>query len=185
MRIVELNKEDWRDFKLHFRWASDKFYRVNIRETKDGWTIELRAERGDRPIVKDYQEPLWEQWMDEESDGDVQIFAVEVEGKFVGWMTLGMESWNSRLRIHELLVLEEHRRKGVGELLLDKAKQIAKEKGCRAIVLETQTNNFGAIEFYKKQGFKLNGCDMTAYRNDDAERNEVRIDMVYRIGDGS
>lgn len=67
----------------------------------------------------------------------------------------------------------------MGELLLDKAKQIAKEKDCRAIASRTQTNNFGAIEFYKKQGFKLNGCDMTTYRNDDAERNDVRIDMVY------
>ncbi|KAF2958415.1 hypothetical protein AS159_01560 [Thermotoga sp. Ku-13t] len=75
-------------------------------------------------------------------------------------MTLGMGSWNNRLRIHEFLVLEQHRRKGVDELLLDKAKQIAKEKDCRAIASGAQTNNFGAIEFYKKQGFKLNGCDM-------------------------
>ncbi|WP_171816808.1 GNAT family N-acetyltransferase [Thermotoga caldifontis] len=107
--------------------------------------------------------------------------SVEVDGKFVGWMTLGMEGWNDRLRIHELLVLEQYRRKGVGQLLLDKAKQVAKQKGCRAIVLEM--NNFGAIQFYKKQGFKLNGCDTTAHRNDDAEQNEVRIDMVYRLED--
>lgn len=55
--------------------------------------------------MKDYQEQLWEQWMDEESGGGVQVFAVEVDGKVGGWMTPGMESWNNRLRIHEFWCL--------------------------------------------------------------------------------
>ncbi len=185
VRIIELDKEHWKDFKLHFKWTSNEFYKVDIRRTEDGWTIELRLKRSDKPIIKDYEEPLWQQWMDEESDWGTQIFGAEVDGRVVGWMTLGMESWNNRLRIHEILVLEEYRRKGIGKLLLNKAKQIARQKNCRAIVLETQTNNVGAIAFYKKQGFEFNGCDITAYRNDDIEQNEVRIDMVYRIEDGS
>lgn len=185
VRIIELDKEHWKDFKLHFKWTSNEFYKVDIRRTEDGWTIELRLKRSDKPIIKDYEEPLWQQWMDEESDWGTQIFGAEVDGRVVGWMTMGMESWNNRLRIHEILVLEEYRKKGIGKLLLNKAKQIARQKNCRAIVLETQTNNVGAIAFYKKQGFEFNGCDITAYRNDDIEQNEVRIDMVYRIEDGS
>jgi Acetyltransferases len=118
--------------------------------------------------------------MDEESGDGARIFGVKIDGEIVGWMTVGIESWNNRLRVYELLVLEQYRKRGIGKILLDKAKQIAKQKHCRAIVLETQTNNANAIEFYRKQGFEFDGLDITAYHNDDVERNEVRIEMVFK-----
>jgi hypothetical protein len=49
-------------------------------------------------------------------------------------------------------------------------------------VLEKQTNN-SAAEFYRKQGFELNGVDLTAYSNSDITNNDVKIDMVYKIKD--
>ncbi len=182
MKIVELEKERWKDFKLHFRWSSSRFYKVDVKNTEDGWVIELKRQSSEEEIMKDYQEPIWEQWMDDESNNTSQIFGVEVNGKIVAWMTVAKEVWNNRLRIHELLVLEEHRGKGVGKMLIEKAKQVAQELNCRAIVLETQTNN-SAVEFYRKQGFELNGVDLTAYSNSDITNNEVRIDMVYKIKD--
>lgn len=180
MKVVELDKQHWKDFKLRFKWSSDRFYKVDILKAEDGWKIELKLEKSDIPIIKDYEEPLWQQWMDEESDNGTQIFGVQDDDKIVGWMTIGMESWNNRLRVHELLVLEQYRGMGLGKMLLDKAKQVARQKKCRAIVLETQTNNVSAIEFYIKQGFEFGGLDITAYHNDDVERNEVRIEMVCR-----
>lgn len=180
MKVVELDKQHWKDFKLHFKWSSDRFYKVDILKMEDGWKIELKLEKSDIPIIKDYEEPLWQQWMDEESDNGTQIFGVQDDGKIVGWMTIGMESWNNRLRVHELLVFEQYRGMGLGKMLLDKAKQVARQKKCRAIILETQTNNVSAIEFYLKQGFEFGGLDITAYHNDDVERNEVRIEMVCR-----
>jgi len=120
--------------------------------------------------------------MDDESNGTSQIFGVEVDGKIVARMTVAKESWNNRLRIHELLVLEEYRGKGIGKMLIEKAKQVAQELNRRAIVLETQTNN-SAAEFYRKQGFELNGVDLTAYSNSDITKNDVKIDMVYKIKD--
>jgi len=180
MKIVELEKENWKDFKLHFRWCSKTYYAVTVRSSEDSWIIELKRHKSDRLISKDYYEPLWQQWMDDESNGTSQIFGVEIDGQIIAWMTVAKESWNNRLRIHELLVLEEYRGKGVGKMLIEKAKQTARELNCRAVVLETQTNN-SAIEFYKKQGFELNGLDLTAYSNDDIAKSEVRIDMIYKI----
>lgn len=180
MEVFELDKNRWKDFKLHFKWSSDRYYKVDIRRTQTGWMIELKLQTANKPIVKDYEEPLWQEWMDEESDDGARIFGVKIDGEIVGWMTVGMESWNNRLRVYELLVLEQYRKRGIGKILLDKAKQIAKQKHCRAIVLETQTNNANAIEFYKKQGFEFDGLDITAYHNDDVERNEVRIEMVFK-----
>ena len=178
--IVELDKELWKDFMLHFRWSSNGFYKVSISQTENGWTVELKLKRSERPVFKDYQKPLWQKWMDEEGDDGARIFGVEIDGKIVGWMTIGMESWNNRLRVHELLVLERYRGMGLGTMLLDKAKQVARRNRCRVIVLETQSNNVGAIEFYRKQGFELGGFDTTAYHDDDIERNEVRIEMVCK-----
>lgn len=73
----------------------------------------------------------------EESNGGVEIFAVEDDSKVVGWMTLAMESWNSGLRVYEVLVYEQYREKGVGELLVNEAKQVGKRKDCRAIIWRT------------------------------------------------
>jgi len=66
-------------------------------------------------------------------------------------VTVANEGWSNRLGIHELLVLEDYRGKGVGKMLIEKAKQVTQGLNCRAIVLETQTNN-SAVEFYKKRG---------------------------------
>jgi GNAT superfamily N-acetyltransferase len=64
--------------------------------------------------------------MDDESNGTSQIFGVEVDGKIVAWMTVEKESWNNRLRIHELLVLEEYRGKGIGKISSKKPSKLHK-----------------------------------------------------------
>lgn len=119
--------------------------------------------------------------MEEESEGGCQIFGIEDDGNIVGWLTIGKESWSDRLRIFELLIIEEYRDKGYGKLLVKKAEEVAKEKGCYCVILETQTDNYNAIEFYKKCGFKLFGCDLNCYQHNDIERNEVRIEMVCHL----
>lgn len=53
----------------------------------------------------------------------------------------------------------------------------AKQSGARMVVLETQTCNENAIEFYRKNGFDIIGFDLYAYTNSDPERHEIRIEM--------
>ncbi|MCQ4922387.1 hypothetical protein [Tissierella carlieri] len=38
-----------------------------------------------------------------------------------------------------------------------------------------------AIDFYIRNGFKVNGIDLSCYTNDDIGKNEVRIEMVCRM----
>ncbi|MCL2704547.1 MAG: hypothetical protein FWE91_13255 [Defluviitaleaceae bacterium] len=42
---------------------------------------------------------------------------------------------------------------------------------------ETQSCNEAAVAFYLNCGFKIIGFDACAYRNDDLERKEVRLEM--------
>jgi ribosomal protein S18 acetylase RimI-like enzyme len=58
---------------------------------------------------------------------------------------------------------------------------IAKQKGARMLVLETQTNNVTAIDFYLRFGFDLIGLDTAAYSDDDVGKREVRLEMGMRL----
>ena len=57
--------------------------------------------------------------------------------------------------VGEFLVADKFRRKGVGSKLWSKIEKFAKEKGCFKIAIKTHEKNKSAIEFYKKQGLKI------------------------------
>jgi ribosomal protein S18 acetylase RimI-like enzyme len=78
-------------------------------------------------------------------------------------------------------VEEEFRRRGIGTLLLKHAVKISKEKGARMLVLETQTCDVPAINFYVKFGFELIGFDTAAYSNEDIEKKEVRLELGLKL----
>lgn len=176
MNVVKLEKKEWKNLELHYHWQTHDFYDVEVLEDEDGWTVKVKRKRTEERIEKSFHEYLYRPWME-----DCEIYGVEMDGKIVAWMTISFERWCNRLRIYELYVLEQYRGLGCGSALLNRAKQIARERGFRAIVLDTHNSNFQAIEFYRKHGFTLNGFDLTQYHNDDVERCEVRIDLVYKV----
>jgi len=55
--------------------------------------------------------------------------------------------------LNDLFVSEKARKQGVGEALMERAKQFAKEQNSRGLTLETDTNN-PAQNLYKKLGWK-------------------------------
>jgi len=58
------------------------------------------------------------------------------------------------LYIEDLYVREEYRGKGLGKILLTKAKEIAKETDCEQIELKCANWNEASAEFYKAQKMK-------------------------------
>ena len=95
----------------------------------------------------------------------------------LGFIELSDEDWNNRLRIANIWVDEDYRYQGIGKRLIDKAIEIAKTGGQRALVLETQSCNDPAIRFYLSCGFELIGLDTIHYQNDDIQRGEVRLEF--------
>lgn len=87
------------------------------------------------------------------------------------------EEWSNRLMVTELWVHEDYRRQGIAHALMAVAKEQARLERRRAIILETQSCNAGAIAFYLQEGFTLIGFDSCCYKNCDLERKEVRLDM--------
>jgi ribosomal protein S18 acetylase RimI-like enzyme len=79
------------------------------------------------------------------------------------------------------LVEEEFRRRGIGTLLMKHAVKVAEEKKARMLVLETQTCDVPAINFYLKFGYELIGFDTAAYSNEDIEKKEVRLELGLKL----
>lgn len=67
--------------------------------------------------------------------------------------------------ITNVAVNPEHRRQGIGESLVNKLIEIAKEKEMIGITLEVRTSNEIAKNLYKKQGFLLDGIRKEYYEN--------------------
>ena len=81
--------------------------------------------------------------------------------------------------VTELWVHESLRRQGIAHQLMAVAKEQAVLEHRRAIILETQSCNVGAISFYQQEGFEPIGIASCCYSNCDLERREVRINMGY------
>ena len=83
----------------------------------------------------------------------VSFVVKDEEGKIFGGVTGTMYFYH--LHIDFLWVDESVRHDGYGSQLLHKIEEIAQEKGCRLILLDSFS--FQATEFYKKHGYREYG----------------------------
>ena len=95
-----------------------------------------------------------------------------------------LEKWNNRYTIANICVFDSaDRRNGVGTKLIETILDEAVRSGARMAVLETQSYNFKAISFYKKNGFQIIGFDRYAYSNRGPEEHNMRIEMGKKLQD--
>lgn len=181
--IVPLPKEQWEGINIPMRYTTEEYYDVKIAEESDGYTIKIHKSQFESPVThypeeydfpdKLYQ-PHWEKayaWgVLKDGDGKKELLAC---------IETCPEEWSNRLMVTELWVHESIRRQGIAHRLMAVAKEQAYLEHRRAIILETQSCNVGAIHFYQQEGFELIGMDSCCYRNNDLERREVRINMGY------
>lgn len=181
--IIHLPKEEWEGVPIPMRYTTEEYYDVRIVREEDGYSTSLKKCRFESPVhhyPEEYDfpdrlyQPHWEKayaWgIVEEKDGKKELLAC---------IETCPEEWSNRLMVTELWVHEKIRRKGVAHALMAIAKEQAVLEHRRAIILETQSCNTGAIAFYQKEGFELIGFDSCCYSNRDIERREVRINMGY------
>ena len=81
----------------------------------------------------------------------------EDEGGVVGavtlWVKPDLAHGDTVVEVPTLIVTENHRRGGVGRLLMDSARAIAAENGAGVIELVATSQNALAREFYRSLGF--------------------------------
>ena len=174
MQIVLLEKEKWQGHRLEFRYASRNYYDVEISRTDEGFNVSFVKKPYDTPFEKqpDDTDMLFQHWWD-----DIKAWGIVQDGKLLAAIETVVEEWNNRLRLSWLWVHEDCRRQGIARALMDKAMERAKAEKRRAVILETQSCNEGAIDFYLNYGFSLIGFDACAYQNNDLDRKEVRMEF--------
>jgi GNAT superfamily N-acetyltransferase len=65
--------------------------------------------------------------------------------------------------------------------LMQRVIKWGRRESLRAIILETQTNNWSACRFYQRFGFQLTGIDDHFYTNSDIANKEVAIFWTYEL----
>lgn len=90
--------------------------------------------------------------------GMLMSFTLYYDGKPAGIMNFffKLTTFTGRkiLYIEDLYVREEYRGKGLGKLLISKAREIAKETDCEQIELKCADWNKASVQFYKAQKMK-------------------------------
>lgn len=98
-----------------------------------------------------------------------QVYVYIVDGAIVGFLDYSMIY--ERMEINYIFVLEEYRKKGIANQLMDK---MMKENTWENITLEVNIHNNAAIELYKKFGFAVVATRPSYYDGVDAYLMEVR-----------
>nr|WP_106779368.1 GNAT family N-acetyltransferase [Lysinibacillus timonensis] len=85
------------------------------------------------------------------------IFVVKDDQKYVGFTqlypTFSSISMKRAWILNDLYVNVEARKQGIGEMLLQKAKDFAIETGAKSISLSTASDNYSAQRLYEKNGY--------------------------------
>jgi GNAT superfamily N-acetyltransferase len=66
------------------------------------------------------------------------------------------------INIHDFVVVENYRGRGISQIMLGKVEEIAKLKGCCKVTLEVLSNNISAKSAYNKFGFSDYALDPDA-----------------------
>ena len=84
-------------------------------------------------------------------------YVVEIDGKVMGGCGVAqlLGANETVCELQRLFLLKEARGKGIGQALMDKCIDFAKQKGYQLMYLETFPNMIEAIGLYKKNGFQL------------------------------
>jgi ribosomal protein S18 acetylase RimI-like enzyme len=85
------------------------------------------------------------------------------------------KNWNRYAYVEDLAVDVSCRVRGVGRMLMNRARHWAETGGMPGIMLETQNNNVGACRFYERCGFIIGGFDTHLYRGITEHKHEVAL----------
>ncbi|MBB4823710.1 ribosomal protein S18 acetylase RimI-like enzyme [Sporosarcina luteola] len=89
---------------------------------------------------------------------DSVIFVVKADGAYLGFTqlypTFSSVSMKRVWILNDLFVEKEARKQGIGEMLLDKAKEYASDTDAKSISLSTAWDNHSAQKLYEKNGYQ-------------------------------
>lgn len=97
-------------------------------------------------------------------DEDVDVFLVVHGDETIGYVTLREGTHPSRrysryLRIVDLAIDDGYRDRGHGTAVVERVKELARERGCDHLEVSCEWDNEGARRFYRDAGFRPKQVD--------------------------
>jgi ribosomal protein S18 acetylase RimI-like enzyme len=160
-------------------FTTDRVFRLDHERCQDTTCWRLSEQSLPAPLNKTHDRGNPVEWLSSyEDSGPPESFffmAVEIQGECIGLLTWKPVPWNSSTSLLDIRVREDTRRIGAGTKLVNELKQIARGRGLRGINVETQVNNYPAVQFYFRQGFEIVGFNDHLYTNHDVSDGEVAL----------
>lgn len=94
------------------------------------------------------------------------------------WLNCLAKHMFKYMYLYDLKVNAEYRSKGVGKMLIDESKKVAKDNGYIGVYTQGQDNNLGACHFYLGNGFEIGGLNTHVY-NGTSQENKKDIFFYY------
>jgi len=175
--------------KIKYLFISPFFVQVILREI--GQCAVRRAELGDLiPVMEINLKTLPEHYSDYFYESLLaelpEAFIVgEIQGKLVGYIMCKTEYGFSNFKklgfvkkghVVSVAVLDEHRRKGIGRVLVEEAINGVKSKKCDELYLEVRCSNSDAVRLYEKMGF-INKQRLKSYYRDGEDAYLMAIEL--------
>ena len=175
MVIEKLDYKAYKGRKYRAEIVSDRY--LSIEPAGEGF--DMKWVRSNEPLRMSIDDVMLSDWLDHPT-----AYGAFEGDKLIGFAEGFLEKWNNRYRISNICVFDSaDRRSGVGGKLMETILEEAVRSGSRMAVLETQSFNFTAISFYKKNGFRIIGFDRYAYSNRGPEEHNMRIEMGRELRD--
>jgi GNAT superfamily N-acetyltransferase len=119
-----------------------------------GLARELAETVGDEPPTEEAIRARLEELLDEPR---ARVLVAENEAGIVGgasfWIKPDLAHGDTVIEVPMLVVAEDHRRAGVGKLLMEEVRNVASDNGASQIELVATRANVTAREFYRSLGF--------------------------------
>lgn len=131
--VAKLNKPI---HDLHVSLYPEHFTEYSFEAMRDAFERFMQNENFNFFILEDNDEPLGYAW-------------IEIKNYSQGAFSRQRKS----LFVHQLSIVESHKRKGYGSHLMDYIYDLARTEGIDVIELDYWTKNEHAKNFYDKQGF--------------------------------
>jgi GNAT superfamily N-acetyltransferase len=134
-------------------------YKVREAKVEDAAEIhslasELAETVGDSPSEEEAIMARLEELLDEPR---ARVLVAENEAGIVGgvsfWIKPDLAHGDTVVEVPMLVVAEDHRRTGVGTLLMEEVRNVASDNGASQIELVATRSNVTAREFYRSLGF--------------------------------
>jgi ribosomal protein S18 acetylase RimI-like enzyme len=114
-------------------------------------------------------------------DGLWLVAADDRTRRLVGMVDVEREAWRKAGFLWNIAVDRAYRGQGLGHNLMERVLEFGRSQSLRAIILETQSNNWFACHFYQRFGFELTGIDDHYYTNRDVANKEVALFWTYEL----